>query len=97
MHLVPLTWFRDEFLPGEVCGWAESETLRQESLCRAIERGFVLTITSPEGSGTGIRVNRIREDVQAMLGQRAACEDAAFSPIEIPGDSLSSTVLRDRR
>ena len=96
---VALKWFRDVVLPA--FEWARLESARQASLREAIEKRFVLTSKapnpkSPEFPVTAIRLNRLLPEVQAILGQGEA-SDTEFAPIDIRGENLSETVLRERR
>lgn len=100
-QFVALKWFRDVFLPGQGLEWAQSETARQAVLREAIERHLVLTSKvpnpkSPQFPVTAIRLNRLLPEMQSILGLAQAL-DAEFEPVEIRGDSLSATVLRERR
>lgn len=90
---VALKWFRDEALVNE--GSLQSDTTRQAILSQAIESGIVLTAKVPNPKAplyptTSVRLNRSHPTVQRTLGRRR------FQPIEIPGEPLSATILRDR-
>jgi len=99
-EFVALKWFRDVVLP-EQCEWARSESQRQTVLHEAIERRLILTSRvpnpkSPQFPVTAIRLNRLLPDIRTILGTQ---EDSAreFSPVAIRGESLSATILRERR
>jgi hypothetical protein len=101
-NFVPLKKFRDEILPGE----NRTESLRtdadrQQVLRSAIEKRFILVSKvpnpkSPQFPVTTVRLNRLMPEVKQALGQ-AANQTLDFHPIEIPGEPLSATVLRERR
>jgi hypothetical protein len=98
---IALKWFRDTFLPTEKFAWATSESARQSALGHAIDRRMILTSKvqnpkSPQFPVTAIRLNRLLPDVQTMLGT-GAVPDSGFEPVDIRGERLSATVLRERR
>ncbi len=98
---IALKWFRDVFLPAEKFEWAAPDSARQSVLRQAIDRRLILTSKvqnpkSPQFPVTAIRLNRLLPDVQAMLGTGAVPE-SGFDPVEIRGERLSATVLRERR
>jgi hypothetical protein len=100
-QFVALKWFRDVFLPGEGFAWAQPEASRQNVLREAIERRLILTSKvpnpkTPQFPVTAIRLNRLYADTQAILGKRGI-SNTEFDPVEIRGESLSTTVLRERR
>lgn len=100
-QFVALKWFRDVFLPGQGSEWTQSETARQTVLREAIEKRLILTSKvanpkSPQFPVTAIRLNRLLPETQSILGL-APTLDAEFEPIEIRDESLSATVLRERR
>ena len=97
---VALKWFRDAVLPAVRPEWADSG-VRNTALREALDKRFVLTSKvpnpkSPEFPVTAIRVNRSLAETRAILG---APETAAvgFHPVEIRGEPLSGTILRERR
>ncbi len=98
---VALKWFRDVVLPAEGFAWVQSDSARQSVLRDAIEKRLILTSKtpnprSPQFPVTSIRLNRLLPEVQAILGTSGlASED--FKPVEIRGESLSTTILRERR
>lgn len=99
-QFVALKWFRDVALPGEGIDWAQSDAGRQSVLREAIERRLVLTSKvpnpkSPQFPVTAIRLNRLLPEIQAILGEQVP--DSDFTPVEIRGERLSATVLRERR
>lgn len=98
---VALTWFRDQVLPAEGYGWAETPTARDEALRAAIQDGAVLTSKVPNPKAplyptTTIRLNRQHPQVVAALGEQAGSA-SGFQPVSISGEPLSETVLRERR
>jgi hypothetical protein len=99
-QFVALKWFRDVALPAETFEWVRSDSMRQNVLREAIERRLILTSRvpnpkSPQFPVTAIRLNRLLPEIQTILGERMA--DTEFSPVDIRGESLSATVLRERR
>lgn len=100
-NFVSLTWFRDLCLPGEGYGWSESITARDHVLRNAIKDGIVLTSKVPNPKApafpvTAIRLNRQHPQVVAVLGEQEVAA-SPFQPVEIAGEPLSETVLRERR
>ena len=101
---VPLKKFRDEILPAERP--EDMPNLRTDEAQRhflqlAIEKRLVLVgklpnPKAPQFPVTTIRLNRLMPEVAAALGQRGST-DLGFSPIEIRGEPLSATILRERR
>jgi hypothetical protein len=99
-QFVALKWFRDVALPAETFEWVRLDSMRQNVLREAIERRLILTSRvpnpkSPQFPVTAIRLNRLLPEIQTILGERMA--DTEFSPVDIRGESLSATVLRERR
>ena len=99
-QFVALKWFRDVALPGESFEWAQSDSVRQDLLREAIEKRLILTSKvpnpkSPQFPVTAIRLNRLLPEIQAILGEHVA--DSDFRPVDIRGERLSATVLRERR
>lgn len=98
---IALKWFRDVFLPEEGHTWASSSRARDEALRGAIQDGIILTSKVPNPRTptfpvTAIRLNRRHPDVLRILGE-SGTDMAAFRPIDIQGEPLSATVLRERR
>jgi hypothetical protein len=98
---VALKWFRDVALPASAPAWAESDAVRSNVLRDAIERRIVLTgripnPKSPQFPVTTIKLNRLLPEVRTALGPGGSVEEG-FEPITIRGESLSATVLRERR
>jgi hypothetical protein len=96
--------FRDEILPAErpedMPNLRTAEAQRH-FLQQAIEKRLVLVgklpnPKAPQFPVTTIRLNRLMPEVAAALGQRGST-DLGFSPIEIRGEPLSATILRERR
>lgn len=99
-QFISLKWFRDVALPAESLDWARSDSVRQNILREAIERRLILTSKvpnpkSPQFPVTAIRLNRLLPEIQAILGEQVAHSD--FRPVDIRGEGLSATVLRERR
>jgi len=99
-QFVALKWFRDVALAGENFGWAQLDSARQGILREAIERRLILISKvpnpkSPQFPVTAIRLNRLLPEIQAILGEQVA--DSDFRPVDIRGEQLSATVLRERR
>ncbi len=97
---VSLKWFRDQALPAEGWDWTGSDETRQNVLRIAIEKRLILTSKvpnpkSPQFPVTAIRLNRLMPEVAGVLGEKS--EDWDFHPVEIRGEPLSATILRERR
>jgi hypothetical protein len=96
-RFVALKWFRDVALRAR----AQSDVARSNVLRDAIERRIVLTARipnpkSPQLPVTTIKLNRLLPEVRTVLGLAGSVEED-FEPITIRGESLSATVLRERR
>ena len=101
LDFVVLKWFRDTVLPAEGFAWCESDSARQDVLRGAIEKRLVLTgkvsnPRAPQFPVTSIRLNRLLPEVQAILGSGSARDDD-FEPAAMRGESLSKTILSERR
>lgn len=99
-RFVPLKKFRDEILPSEHIPSMRTEVEQRRVLGSAIEKklilvGQVLNPKSPQFPVTTIRVNRMMPEVRAILGG-AGEADLEFHPVEIKGEPLSATVIRER-
>ena len=93
--------FRDHYLTGRGYDWAESAQARHQVLSQAINEGWVLTgkvpnPKSPENPTTTIRLNRHHQVVVEAL-KRTHQERSPFRPVPIRGESLSATILAERR
>ena len=100
-EFVSLKWFRDSALAHEEYSWATDEFARHDVLREAIDRRWVLTskVANPRPPNfpvTAIRLNRQMPEVNAVVGVRSSSLPA-FRPIAIRGESLSATIVRDRR
>jgi hypothetical protein len=100
-QFVSLKWFRDTFLPQQGHAWAVSPEERHRMLASTIERRWILTSKvanpkNPQFPVTAIRVNRPLPEVRDLLDREASMR-SAFTPVTIPGESLSQTVLSERR
>jgi hypothetical protein len=98
---VPLKKFRDEILPLENCPSIRTDVERQNILRSAIDKKLITkkqvqNPRAPQFPVTTIRVNRLLPEVNAILGG-GKHSDLDFHPIEISGEPLSTTVLRERR
>ncbi|MGB8770205.1 MAG: hypothetical protein WCC92_11345 [Candidatus Korobacteraceae bacterium] len=98
---VPLKKFRDEILPSERHVSMRTDVEQQHMLRSAIEKRLILVgkvpnPKSPQFPVTTIRLNRLLPEVQAVLGGGENV-DLDFHPVEIRGEPLSATVLRERR
>ncbi len=100
-NFVPLKKFRDEILPQEHLPSMSTDVERRSVLNSAIEKKFVLlgkviNPRSPQFPVTTIRLNRLMPEVKVVLGQTNS-QDLDFHPVEISGEPLSATILRERR
>lgn len=98
---VSLKWFRDAALLSEGFSWASSDATRQNVLRSAIDKRLVLTSKvpnpkSPQFPVTAIRLNRLMPEVKTILGS-GDDNSLDFHPVEIRGETLSATILRERR
>lgn len=97
---VALKWFRDAVLPAVRPEWADSD-VRNTALREALDKRLVLTSKvpnpkSPEFPVTAIRVNRLLAETRAILGSPETA-GVGFQPVEIRGEPVSATILRERR
>jgi hypothetical protein len=100
-NFVPLKKFRDEILQSENPELIATAAERKEALDSAIRKrlilvGKVLNPKAPEFPVTTVRLNRLMPDVQRLIGQNQNTE-LDFHPVEIRGEPLSATILRERR
>lgn len=100
-NFVPLKKFRDEILPQEHLPSMPTDVHHRSVLESAIEKKLVLVgripnPKAPQFPVTTIRLNRLMPEVKAVLGQIDS-PDLDFHPVEIPGEPLSATILRERR
>jgi hypothetical protein len=98
---VPLKKFRDEILPSEHIPSMSTDVQHQSVLRSAIEKRLILVgkvpnPKAPQFPVTTIRLNRLMPEVRAALGQLDH-PDRDFHPVEISGEPLSATILRERR
>ena len=99
-NFVSLKWFRDAALPSEGFMWANADSVK-DVLRDCIDKRLILTSKvpnpkSPQFPVTAIRLNRLMPEVRAILGtQDEGTPD--FQPVPIRGETLSATVLRERR
>lgn len=100
-NFVPLKKFRDEILLQENLVSMRTDVDRRTALDSAIQKRLVLVgkvanPKSPEFPVSTIRLNRLMPEVRVALGQHAN-QDLDFHPVEITGEPLSTTILRERR
>jgi hypothetical protein len=100
-NFVPLKKFRDEILLQEHHPTMPTDVERRNVLNSVIEKKFVLlgkvvNPKSPQFPVTTIRLNRLMSEVMAVLG-RTDGRDLDFHPVQISGEPLSTTILRERR
>ncbi len=98
---VPLKKFRDEILPSQHISSIPTDVERQAVLRSAIEKRLILVgkvpnPKAPQFPVSTIRLNRLMPEVRAAVGQ-GDNPDMDFHPIEISGEPLSATILRERR
>jgi hypothetical protein len=98
---VALNRFRDAVLPAVRPEWSGADA-RNNALRNAIERGLPRTSKAPNPKSpsfpiTAVRLNRSSEEVVAVLRAAASDDGSRFRPVPICGESLSSTILRERR
>jgi hypothetical protein len=100
-NFVPLKKFRDEILSQEHLPSMPTDVERRSVLNSAIEKKFILlgkvnNPKSPQFPVTTVRLNRLMPEVKVVLGQTNS-QDLDFHPVEISGEPLSATILRERR
>lgn len=102
VSFVALKWFRDQFLPGFGVSWAATPYAGQETIKEAIDRGLFLTskVQNPKAPAypvTAIQLNRDLPEIQRALASAPAVHNRVFRPVEIAGEALSQTIVRERR
>lgn len=102
VSFVAIKWFRDQVLPGTGVSWATTPYAGQDVIKEAIDRGLFLTSRVPNPKTpafptTAIRLNRQLPEVQRILGASPTSVARTFRPVEILGEPLSATVIRERR
>jgi hypothetical protein len=98
-NFVPLKKFRDEILPAENPALTDAEwhsVLRSAIEKRLVLVGRVPNPKAPEFPVSTVRLNRLISEVAAMIG-KSGDPDLDFHPVEIRGEPLSATILRERR
>jgi hypothetical protein len=100
-EFVSLKWFRDLFLPAQEYEWSRNPTDRDRAIRTAIEEGIIRThkVPNPKNPAfpvTAVRLNLQHPEVSAAMGDEIA-DTSSFVPVDIKGEPLSDTVLRDRR
>jgi hypothetical protein len=98
---VGLKAFRDQFLVGRGLSWAAEAEARHYAMAKAINSGLILRTSVPNPNRpdfptTAVKVNREHPNVKEIL-RRADADRTAFKPVRIRGQSLSSTVIEERR
>jgi hypothetical protein len=98
---VPLRKFRDEILSSESVPLLPTDAERHAFLDLAIKNRFVLVgkvpnPKAPQFPVTTVRLNRLMPDVKRMLGDEDD-QDNDFHPVEIGGEPMSDTIIRERR
>jgi len=98
---VPLRKFRDEILSSESVPSMGTDAERHAFLDLAIKNRFVLVgkvpnPKTPQFPVTTVRLNRLLPDVKRMLGGDED-QDIDFHPVEIRGEPMSATIIRERR
>ena len=101
-EFVSLKWFRDSALPAGGYEWAKAVATRQDVLRGAIAKRLILTSKvanpkDPQFPVTAIRLNRLMPEVQKILGEASELAESDFHPVEIPGEPMSATIIRERR
>lgn len=102
-NFVPLKKFRDEMLSTEHVPSMKTDVERQSVLRSAIEKKLVLVgrvpnPKIPEFPVTTVRLNRVMPAVKSILGEQDdEAEDLDFHPVEIRGEPMSETIIRERR
>jgi hypothetical protein len=91
-------WFRLTHLPAR--GWRYGDAEAQQLLQSLVEAGWIETrkIENPKNPAfptATLSLNRQHPQVKELLG--AGGSAARFSPVEIRGEPLSTTILRERR
>jgi len=102
-NFVSLKKFRDEVLPSEPFApgtFQPADVHWHEAIRDAIERRWVLigkvpNPKAPQFPVTTIRLNRLMPEVKSVLGQEENA-DLDFHPVEIKGEPLSATIIRER-
>lgn len=100
-EFVGIKSFRDKYLVEKGYVWALDPNARHVVLSGAIDQGLVLrnSVPNPKDPSfptTSVRINREHPDIKRILAASTA-ERATFKPILMPGASLSSTILAERR
>lgn len=101
---VPLKKFRDEILAVQNLSAMRTDEQRQNAIRSAIDEKLILVgkvpnPKAPQFPVTTIRLNRLLPRVQNILGKAEpeGRRDLDFHPVEIQGEPLSATILRERR
>jgi hypothetical protein len=102
-NFVSLKKFRDEVLLSESVppgAYQPTDVEWQNAIRNAIDKRLILVgkvpnPKSPQFPVTSVRVNRLMPEVKVLLGQRETA-DLDFHPVEIKGEPLSATIIRER-
>ncbi|HTF90450.1 MAG TPA: hypothetical protein VK843_18685 [Planctomycetota bacterium] len=91
-------WFVDSYLPGRIWKYSREET--QETLQRLVAGGWLQTnkVENPKNPAfptATLSISREHPEVRRLLELGGAA--ARFMPMEIRGEPLSESIIRDRR
>lgn len=91
-HFIAIKWFRDDFLTGQGFSWTASDQRRQQVLAHAIESGRIQSKKIPNPRSSQFPTTTI------SLNRSISTPSIAprFQPVPVRGESVSSTLLRDR-
>jgi hypothetical protein len=93
-------WFLDSWLAASRLVWAVEPAVRKRALTEAIDAGLVLTAKvpnpkNPDWPSTTLRLDRTRSEVADVLASSNRLP--AFEPVEVRGEPVSETIIRERR
>jgi len=98
-QFIALKWFRDSYLTSQPLAWAGNADLRKKAIAEAIEGGLIVPAKIPNPHQpfptTTIRVNRNNPVTRSILGLEPQT-GWAFTPVEVRGEPVSETMLRER-
>jgi len=98
-QFIALKWFRDTYLASQPLAWAGNADIRRQVIAEAIEGGLIVTAKIPNPHQpfptTTIRVNRNNPVARSILGLEPQ-KGWAFTPVEVRGEPVSETMLRER-
>jgi hypothetical protein len=93
---VALKWFRDDYLPATGLAWAQNEEERRSAITSAIKDGWILTSRVPNPKAPLYPTTTIRLNRQRLAASTGTVPASRFRPVNIAGEELSSTILRER-